>query len=131
MKSPTSGSSVNYDEDEELTRFVWDYYGQLMTEFERRVGWAHLAEGKAAAGHTTVAEFILRRHGIADDPEAKAALADGVDAFRRRVCRRLLAEHGAEIHVNRCAKCMRVARTPKARQCFWCGFDWHDAVGPK
>ena len=116
---------MKYDDERELTRYVWDYYGRLMTPFEQRVGWAHLAEGKGAAGHPEVATFIVRRHGIAGDPEAEAALAGGVGAFRRRVCRRVLAEHGAEVFVNRCPSCERVVRTPQARQCFWCGFDWH------
>jgi hypothetical protein len=116
---------VEYNDEAELTRYVWNYYGRLMTEFEQRVGWAHLAEAKAAAGYSAIAEFILRRRGIVSDPEAEAALADGVEAFRRRVCRRLLAEHGAEVFVNRCPTCGRVVRTPQARQCFWCGFDWH------
>ena len=115
-----------YDEDRELTRYVWDHYGRLMTEFEQRVGWAHLAAGKAAAGHHEVAGFILRRHGIAGDQGAAAALADGVVAFRRRVRDRLLSEHSAEVVVNRCPRCDRVVRTPQARQCFWCGFDWYD-----
>ncbi len=116
---------MEYDEERELTRYVWDHYQELMTEFEQRVGWAHLAEGKAAAGHQGVAEFILRRRSIAGDPEAEAALADGVEAFRQRVCRRVLAERGAEAFVNRCPRCRRVVRTPRARQCLWCGFDWH------
>jgi hypothetical protein len=119
---------VEYDDERELTRYIWEYYQTLMTEFEQRVGWAHLAEGKAAAGHPGVAQFILRRHGIAGDAEAELALANGVEAFRQRVCRRVLAERGAEVFVNRCPKCHRVVRTPQARQCFWCGFDWHGQV---
>jgi hypothetical protein len=121
--------SVEYDDEREVTRYVWDYYGRLMSEFEQRVGWAHLADGKAAAGHHAVAQFILRRHGIPGDPEAEAALSDGVEAFRQRVCRRVLAEHGTQAFVNRCPSCGRVVRTPQARQCFWCGFDWHSAQG--
>ena len=42
-----------------------------------------------------------------------------------RVCRRVLAERGAEVFVNRCPRCRWVVRTPQARQCLWCGFDWH------
>jgi len=72
-----------------------------------------------------VAEFILRRHGIAGDQEAAAALADGAETFRRSVCRRVLADHEAEVFVNRCPSCGRVVRTPRAKQCFWCGQDWH------
>ena len=116
---------MEYDDVRELTRYVWDYHQRLMTEFEQRVGWAHLAEGKAAMGHPGVAEFILRRHGIVGDQEAAAALADGVETFRRRVCRRVLTEHGADVFVNRCPSCGRVVRTPQAKQCFWCGHDWH------
>lgn len=118
---------MEYDDERELTRYVWDFHGGLMSAFEQRVGWAHLAAGKAAAGYQAVAEFILRRRGIAGDPEAEAALAEGVEAFRRRVCRRVLADHGAAVLVNRCPSCGRVVRTPQARQCFWCGFDWHSA----
>jgi hypothetical protein len=29
---------VGYDEPTELTRYVWDNYPMLMTDFERRVG---------------------------------------------------------------------------------------------
>jgi hypothetical protein len=36
----------------------------------------------------------------------------------------VLAERGAEVFVNRCPRCRWVVRTPQARQCFWCGFDW-------
>lgn len=116
---------MEYDDERELTRHVWDYHQGLMTEFEHRVGWAHLAEGKAAIGHPETAAFILRRRGIAGDPEAEAALADGVEAFRRRVCGRVLADHAAEVIVNRCPSCGRIVRTPQARQRFWCGCDWH------
>jgi hypothetical protein len=119
------GLAVEYDDERELTRYVWDYHGGLMSEFEQRVGWAYLAECKAAAGHHAVASFILLRYGIAGDPEAEAALADGVEVFRRRVCRRVVTEHGASVLINRCPSCGRVVRTPQARQCFWCGFDWH------
>jgi hypothetical protein len=116
---------MEYDDERELTRYIWDFYGQLMTPFEQRVGMAHLAAGKATIGHPEVAAIILRKHGITGDPEAEAALSDGVEAFRQRVCHRVLAEHGVEVFVNRCLSCERVVRTPKARQCFWCGFNWH------
>lgn len=116
---------MDYDDERELTRYIWDFFFQLMTPFEQRIGLAHFAEGKAAVGHPEVATFILRRHGIVGDPEAEAALADGVEAFRHRVRLRVIAEHGEEVFVNRCPNCQRIVRTPKAKQCFWCGSDWH------
>ena len=118
-------SRTDYDDEAEVTRYVWDYHPRLMTESEQRVGRAHFAELKAAAGARHVAEWILRRHGITGDPAADAALAGGVEGFRRRVCRRELSEHSDQIVINRCPACHGVARTPQAKQCFWCGHDWH------
>jgi hypothetical protein len=118
---------VDYDEDRELTRYVWDHYQQLMTKFERRVGRAITGRAKAAAAQSTQMRAALDRNlGAVDDPEVSAALADGPEAARRRVRERLLAERAEEVFVNRCPSCARVVRTPQAQQCFWCGYDWHN-----
>jgi hypothetical protein len=115
---------MEYNDGVELTRYVWDHYGRLMTEFERRVGAAIIHRLKLArAGRES--NPIARRWGALDDPEVNAALADGPEVYRRRVCDRVLAESGGEVFINRCPACGRVVRTPKARQCFWCGYDWH------
>jgi hypothetical protein len=119
---------VVYDEDRELTRYVWDHYEQLMAEFERRVGRAIIGRAKAAAaGPPEKAGVLHRRWSEVGVPEVEAALAEGPEVFRRRLRDRLLSERGAEVFVNRCSKCGRVVRTPRARQCLWCGFDWHSA----
>ncbi len=115
-----------YDEDAELTRYVWDYYAGLMTDFERRVGSAIIGRMKAAASsNPTVTRMLNERWGRAGDAEVDAALADGVESFRRRVCQRVLAECEGKVFVNRCPGCGQVVRTPQAQQCFWCGQDWH------
>jgi hypothetical protein len=119
---------VDYDEDRELTRYVWDHYQRLFTEFEWRVGRAIHGRTKAAMSTSPeMAGALNRLWGAVGDAEVETALADGFEAFRRRVRDRLLAEHGAAVFVNRCPSCGRVVRTPQARQCFWCGFDWHSA----
>jgi hypothetical protein len=119
---------VEYDEDRELTRYVWDHSGLLMTPFERQVGRAILGRARAASQSPVMAGMLNRHWGAAGDAEVEAALADGPEPFRRHVRDRLLSERAAEVFVNRCPKCERVVRTPQARQCFWCGFDWHSAV---
>jgi hypothetical protein len=115
---------MEYDEDRELTRYVWDYFSNRMTDFERQVGLAIIGRQKAANAGADAAHLLAVRWGRTDDPEINAALADGSEEFRRRVCSRVLAE----VFVNRCPRCNRVVRTPQARQCFWCGFDWHGRV---
>jgi hypothetical protein len=114
-----------YDDENELTIYVWNHYGRLLTPVDAKAGWAVHADAKARLGSPQVAEFIWKRHKLADDPAVIEALADGVEAFRRRTAKRVLSDHAAEVFVNRCPKCNRVVRTPKAQQCLWCGHDWH------
>jgi hypothetical protein len=119
-------ATMDYDDESELTDYIWRHFGCLMSDFEVRVGRAHFAEQKAASGAHVIASLILKRHSLVGDPDVEAALADGTEAFRRRVCRRLQAERWSDLSINRCPACHRVVRTPKARQCLWCGHDCHE-----
>jgi hypothetical protein len=119
---------ADYDDEIELARYVREYYSQLLTGFEGRVDWATVALEARASGKETAARLIEKKHALMDDAAVREALAGGIDAFRLRVCKRILAEHCNEVVVNRCPQCKRVARTPKARQCFRCGHDWHDSA---
>jgi hypothetical protein len=116
---------MDYDDERELTRYVWAFDGRQMTAFERRDGMAGHAEAKAAAGSPAYARFLRKQYGL-DEPDVQTTLSDRAEAFRRRVCQRLLAAHGNEVFVNRYPACGRVVRTPQDRQCFWCDHDWHD-----
>ncbi len=119
---------MEYDEGRELTRYVWDNYQHLFTEFEFRVGRAILGRAKAATSNSPqMAALLNLRMGAVGDTVVETALAGGPEAFRRRVRDRLLSEHGTEAFINRCPRCERVVGTPLARQCFWCSFDWHNA----
>lgn len=118
---------MRYDDGSELTRYIWNNYEHLMTAFERRVGRAILARQKAAAVEGEAMKRMLsKRWGLIGDPEVDSALAAGPEPFRRSVGKRILLECG-DVIVNRCPQCGRVVRTPRARQCLWCGHDWHSA----
>jgi uncharacterized C2H2 Zn-finger protein len=114
-----------YDDEDELTTYVWNHYWRFFTPVEAKAGWAVHAEAKARVGSPRIAEAIWKRHNLAEDPAVMEALTDGVEAFRRRTAKRVLSDHDSEVFVNRCPKCNRVVRTPKAQQCLWCGHDWH------
>src|SRR5262245_64858708 len=62
---------------------------------------------------------------LSDDTEACRLASEGLRAFVTRTAQRILAEHLDETAFNNCPQCGAVARTPKARQCRFCGFDWH------
>jgi hypothetical protein len=121
--------AIPYDEDAELTRYIWAHGTHLMTDFERRAGRAAAAREKAAAlNNQTIARMLTQRWGLCGDPDVELALSGGAEAFRRSVCRRILSERGDAI-INRCPRCDLIVRTPAARQCFWCGEDWHGTAG--
>jgi hypothetical protein len=117
---------VTYDEEAELARYVWNHFAHLLSAFEQQVGRAVLAREKAvASSNPAMSRRLSERWGQAGDSRVEATLSAGPEAFRLAVRRRVLAERGSEVIINRCPCCRRVVRTPTARQCFWCGHDWH------
>jgi hypothetical protein len=125
-------------------RYVFKYYGHLMTEHER-LAFRHLiTTAKATRGRTDVEaqteakdstrrlrELRHMRDTLLDDPSVLLLARDGIEAFILRTGRRILKEHPDRIAFNCCPRCGRLARTPTARQCRFCGHDWHNEVGPQ
>ena len=69
--------------------------------------------------------LMLRVGWLSDDEEVLLLMRDGVGAFRERIAKRIYAEHGGEALLNNCPTCHRLARTSRAKQCRFCGHDWH------
>ena len=111
--------SSTYNDEQELTEYIWHNYNHLMTRFER-MGSVALQK----FGPSTAAE-MGRRLENQDDPLVVDAFDKGIDEFRRQVRERIIAQHANAVFINRCSNCQRVTATPKARQCLWCGHDWH------
>jgi hypothetical protein len=66
--------------------------------------------------------LMLRAGWLSDSDEVLSLLNDGDIAFRRRLARWIYNEQGGEALLN---NCHRLARTAKAKQCRYCGHDWH------
>jgi hypothetical protein len=119
---------MDYDEAEVLTRYVWHHCQHLMSDVERRAYRVGMAATKADAaierGSHSLARVLLERWGGDGEAEVRAALADGYEAFRQRVTRKLLSDARVQAMINRCPECGRVVRTPRARQCLWCKHVW-------
>ena len=113
-----------YDEETELTRYVLQHHSGLLSRFEQQVEQAAYARENYAGAADEHGGWVMARYGRPGDPRIDDALAGGLQSFRRSACRRIVEEN-ADLRVNRCPRCLRVARTPLARQCFWCGHDWH------
>jgi hypothetical protein len=68
---------------------------------------------------------LIRRGLLSDDPEILQLTRDGCEAFTRRTAQRIFNAHYTKIIFNRCPRCSRITKTPNARQCRFCGHDWH------
>jgi hypothetical protein len=117
-----------YDEEAELTKYVWRHYQHLFTKLEQLGAKAAFAEDKASFSSPSMADALRKRWGLKDDPEVVASLAEGEDTFRRRVRARVVAECANNLVINRCLACSRIVSTPRAKQCLWCGHSWHEPL---
>ena len=116
---------ASYDDEQQLTAYVWHNYRNLLKPLEALTDKTLHAESKAEHASDKMATFLRKRWSEMENPDVLAALAEGSDAFRRRVRERIVKECGKQIVINRCPQCSRLLATPKARQCLWCGHDWH------
>jgi hypothetical protein len=72
---------------------------------------------------------IEQMYGFANE-KVNALVRLGKQGMLHKIAERLLKDNGNEI-INNCPKCGRLARTPKAKQCRYCGFDWHPILDNK
>ena len=119
------------DKAPELARYVVTYYSHLMTKAEL-LARRHLTAAMKAThgGSDKQAQADTRNHRmlsrwLSNDPEVLRLAANGYEAFAQQTATRILSEHGDRVVINRCPACGALARTPKARQCRFCGHDWH------
>ncbi|MBT2622252.1 hypothetical protein [Chryseobacterium sp. ISL-6] len=50
------------------------------------------------------------------------------EEFELEVAKRIMAETPEKVFFNNCPKCYKLARTPRAKQCRYCGHSWRDRV---
>jgi hypothetical protein len=118
--------AADYDDAMALEYYLSQYWRWHMTEFEQQcedLG-ARFEQAKAQRFRTAWSQRVLAEWQNADE-KVHAALAPGLDAFVRSTRERICAQlRDGSLPVNRCPACSRIARTPRARQCFWCGHNW-------
>jgi len=128
-----------YDETEWLNRYIFVYCRDLLTDAELNVHGYILASEKEKMNeelHREIKGITQADSGIdeIDDddeerltptPEIEAALSHGEAVFFGGVRDRLLGGAKPKLTVKRCHGCSRVLATPLAKQCNWCGRQWH------
>lgn len=137
-------SYTDYDHYRANCAYVRKFYRHLMTPLERRVTEYNYPvtsdpEGDLVKMYSTsitmtevliqtfrrTHEFLEKRDGHVDDAEVLRAFQKSPEEREAAAADRLMTECIDQIQINCCPKCSCVLRTPLARQCLWCGHDWH------
>ena len=118
---------------DDVNRYVLRWHSDLMTEAEQLAQRHLFATLKATMGRSNPAAQQEARQSpehsrfLSDDPEVLQLASVGYEAFVERTATRILSDCSAKLLFNRCPKCGGLARTPTAKQCRFCGYDWHSA----
>jgi hypothetical protein len=114
----------------ETVDYILNYFSELMNDKEASA-WRHYSSDYKLnqSGYQDSVEkrrkIYLSKGWLTEDKEILGLLEYGIDHFRLKTAERIFNENKDKIVFNNCPKCGELARTPKARQCRFCGYDWH------
>ena len=120
MNAEDIGSHLHYDEQVAIETYVLRNYSHLLTDAERAILDAGLAQWWADTlerMHEWGATARVRHVAPPFEPVPFDAAHAGQVAA---IVRRLRADHGEEIQILRCSTCGRIGRGPADAQCPWC-----------
>jgi hypothetical protein len=113
--------------DQKTANYIITYYSNLMTESDK-IAWKHYSSTIKLAGsnNAELLDMYKRKGWISEDEEILILLENGYDNFELNTAKKILQNFPEEVFLNNCQKCGKLARTPTAKQCRFCGFDWHN-----
>lgn len=112
----------------ELIDYIFEYCSQYYSESEVKAREHHFGIIKKIGEYPDNVHPMFdkaKQRFLTTDVEALKLLENGYQEFIKNTSTRIYKEHGKELELNLCAKCGKIARTPEARQCRFCGNDWH------
>ncbi|WP_052352618.1 hypothetical protein [Chryseobacterium oranimense] len=95
-----------------------------MTDDEKLALKYHMYSYKTG-GNPKMRKMMVDKGWISEQPNIKEFLKDGYEEFELNVAKRIMNEVPEKVFLNNCPKCNKLARTPFARQCRYCGNNWH------
>jgi hypothetical protein len=113
---------------EYINRFFWHLKNERERAADRHYSTTWQNEHKAKlikdSDFIPPADFF-EKEGLSEDPEILALLENGIEQFRKNTAERIFRDNADKIFFNNCPQCGKLARTPEAKQCRYCGYSWH------
>lgn len=110
--------------NKETANYIRNYFSNLMTDDEKLALKYHMYTYKTG-GNPKMRKMMVDKGWISEQPNIKEFLKDGYEEFELNVAKRIMNEVPEKVFLNNCPKCNKLARTPFARQCRYCGNNWH------
>jgi hypothetical protein len=110
----------------ELIEYIFSYCGKYFWRNEIKSNkHLHALEKSGEGVNVVVYKFFMKEENVLDNKEIKELISGGFEDFKLKVVKRIWDEHKDELVLNLCPKCGKIARTPGAKQCQFCFYDWH------
>jgi hypothetical protein len=111
----------------ELADYIFNYCYKFYNDKERKAIAHHLWTVKYTPFKDKEIPSVkqIEKKLKSEDPEVLQLLKDGYPSFIMNTAERIYKDHKNELEQNLCPKCNKIARTPEAKQCRFCGHDWH------
>lgn len=112
--------------DKETAEYIFKYFFNLSSRKEM-LAWKHHSSilKLEDSNHPKSIEIYKKKGWITHSDEILELLKDGYDVFEMNTAKNIIALNPDRVYLNNCPKCNRLARTPSAKQCRYCGFNWH------
>ena len=117
--------------DNETARYIINYFSNLLSDHEKMAIKHANSQYKlenTSGDQVKMGKVYLERNWLTTDQSVLSLLNDGYDQFELNVATRILSQNPSKVFFNNCPKCAKLARTPYAKQCRFCGYNWHQAV---
>ena len=110
--------------DTETVDYIIRYFSNLMTDDEKLALKNQMYMSKSS-DNTTLRNIMIKRKWINNSPQTTTFLKDGYETFKINIVKRIMNEIPEKVFFNNCPKCGKLARTPQAKQCRFCSYNWH------
>ena len=115
--------------DKETVKYILDYFSHLLTA-EENMAFKHTLSAyylnNSTSDNALLTRIYREKGWLTSDQSVLDLLKDGYDNFELKMANRIVSENPDKVFFNYCPKCGKLARTPFAKQCRFCGHDWHD-----
>jgi hypothetical protein len=111
----------------EVANYIIKYYFDLLSVQQK----AALKHHRHALKLNNMPQNEIRQqlyekfNWLADDPKVLSFLDEGYINFILNCAHQILKDYPDQVYINFCPQCHKLARTPNAKQCRWCEYNWH------